>query len=63
MATKKAAAADAPPIIVECVNARCSQKNVQQTVPAGVMVTNTIIATYNLNCAVCGSSLLVTRPA
>jgi len=55
--------ADIPNVVVKCTNARCSQSGKEQTVPGAVQVTDTVIATYNLCCAVCGDQLAVISSA
>lgn len=55
--------ADTPNVVVKCTNARCPQSGKEQTVPGVVQVTDTVIATYNLCCAVCGDQLAVISSA
>lgn len=49
----------APNINVECPNSRCNMYDVEQSVPGGVQLSDTVIATYNLACAVCGTQLVI----
>lgn len=50
-----------PQVTVRCVNARCSQYDVEHIVPAGVLVATGVIAAYRLlTCSVCGMDLFNT---